>query len=275
MISATRPTVDGEALYNEVASRRTNTARLNQLATIVFQRYHQYFYSEGLCTPASWPSADKALLSGNWTYLSSDGRLSDLHPHLTRLTRGYCFLCGDRKAGEVDHYLPKSSFPEFSILPMNLIPACHECNMTKRAKYTSTQPYLYFHPYLMKFPSHQFLKAEVTLLNTVIIEYRIDTSEKGPEVTALAHQFDDLKLGEIYSDQAVQFMNDQLNSYHQDYRNGGAHLMRKNRRNDANSALASRGPNHWKPVLLNALADSDEFCDGKFELLGAEVPLDL
>ncbi len=42
-----------------------------------------------------------------------------------------CPLCGVRDVTDLDHYAPRSIFPEYSVHPKNLIPTCHECNTVK------------------------------------------------------------------------------------------------------------------------------------------------
>lgn len=60
-----------------------------------------------------------------------------------------CPMCGSHHPGTLDHYLPRESFPEFSILPCNLIPACPHCNSgVKKGIYRgTTEPERFIHPY--------------------------------------------------------------------------------------------------------------------------------
>ncbi len=58
-----------------------------------------------------------------------------------------CPLCGVGNVAHCDHHLPKSYYPDLSILPINLVPACHFCNHKKRAKYPTTAGQQTFHPY--------------------------------------------------------------------------------------------------------------------------------
>ena len=58
-----------------------------------------------------------------------------------------CPLCGVGSVAHCDHHLPKSRYPDLSILPSNLVPACHFCNDKKRAKYPATAGQQTFHPY--------------------------------------------------------------------------------------------------------------------------------
>lgn len=61
-----------------------------------------------------------------------------------------CPLCGVGNVAHCDHHLPKSRYPDLSILPINLVPACHFCNDKKRAKYPATAGQQTFHPYFDK-----------------------------------------------------------------------------------------------------------------------------
>jgi hypothetical protein len=58
-----------------------------------------------------------------------------------------CPLCGVGNVAHCDHHLPKSRYPDLSILPINLVPACHFCNDKKRAKFPATVGQQTFHPY--------------------------------------------------------------------------------------------------------------------------------
>lgn len=49
------------------------------------------------------------------------------------------FCCGISESSNLDHYLPKSFFPQYSILPLNLIPSCRDCNMGRKAAECSTK----------------------------------------------------------------------------------------------------------------------------------------
>ena len=42
-----------------------------------------------------------------------------------------CPICGIDTYDDWDHYVPRESMPEFSVLTSNLIPLCHECNSDK------------------------------------------------------------------------------------------------------------------------------------------------
>lgn len=63
-----------------------------------------------------------------------------------------CPMCGAAGVGTVDHYLPRETYPEFSVFTPNLIPACNLCN--SKAKKTTvkgtTASERFLHPYFNK-----------------------------------------------------------------------------------------------------------------------------
>lgn len=60
-----------------------------------------------------------------------------------------CPFCGGIGTPKnVDHFLPKAHFPQFSVLPMNLVPACRDCNMESKGHGFSTlEEEQVIHPY--------------------------------------------------------------------------------------------------------------------------------
>lgn len=87
-------------------------------------------------TPTKWQKAEAKALKANYDLLisSESEPLAKVYDDL-RIAAPFCPMCGERPAIELDHYLPRAVFAEFSVLPLNLVPVCPQCNKTKRAKY--------------------------------------------------------------------------------------------------------------------------------------------
>lgn len=65
-----------------------------------------------------------------------------------------CPMCGSPTTGGLDHYLPRSVYPEFSIMAANLVPACTHCNSgVKGNVYRGISPDRFIHPYFDTFAS--------------------------------------------------------------------------------------------------------------------------
>lgn len=61
---------------------------------------------------------------------------------------GYCPMCGAETHKTVEHLLPRKPWSEFSILSLNLVPSCGDCN-SKRGNHANspTVRYQLLHPY--------------------------------------------------------------------------------------------------------------------------------
>lgn len=80
-----------------------------------------------------------------------------------------CPYCGGiGRPRNLDHYLPKSFYPQFSILPINLIPSCRDCNMDgKGADYCKIKDNQVLQPYLDndRFFNSQWIFAKYVKFN--------------------------------------------------------------------------------------------------------------
>lgn len=73
-----------------------------------------------------------------------------MYDSLLSSAKEQCPFCGGIGVPRnLDHFLPKAHFPQFSVFPRNLIPACRDCNMdgkgqkfSKNAEDQIIQPYL-------------------------------------------------------------------------------------------------------------------------------------
>lgn len=61
-----------------------------------------------------------------------------------------CPYCGGiGRPRNLDHYLPKAHYPQFAILPVNLVPSCRDCNMDGKGDgYAKSEIEQVLHPYL-------------------------------------------------------------------------------------------------------------------------------
>ena len=65
----------------------------------------------------------------------SDAYWRDFHDDLERVFYGLCAYCEEICKGEVDHFRPKSRFPELVYDWSNWLFACHDCNQAKGGKW--------------------------------------------------------------------------------------------------------------------------------------------
>lgn len=72
-----------------------------------------------------------------------------IYNELLNSAKEKCPFCGGiGTPRNLDHFLPKAHFPQFSFAPQNLVPACRDCNMNgKMEAYATTPEAQFIHPY--------------------------------------------------------------------------------------------------------------------------------
>ncbi|KGD64913.1 hypothetical protein Y5S_01821 [Alcanivorax nanhaiticus] len=73
-----------------------------------------------------------------------------IYEKLLASANGSCPYCGGiGRPRNLDHYLPKSKFPQFSLFPKNLVPACRDCNMDGKGQgFSASAGKQIIHPFL-------------------------------------------------------------------------------------------------------------------------------
>lgn len=181
-----------------------------------------------------------------------------------------CPLCNAREIKQLDHHLPKSIFPILSVIPLNLIPVCKECNELKKCARPNSQADQTFHPYFDDFESERWLWATVIAPNlgetkpgAVIFEVRQPQSWNNTKFARLANQFKVLDLAALYTTRAATDLRNLQYRLSNLHAKGGPDAVRKHLIADYESCFdADR--NSWQTAMYNALADSFWYCDGGF-----------
>ena len=123
--------------------------------------------------------------------------------HLTLKFFGHiCPYCGVDTVSHIDHYLPRSVFPEFSISLQNLLMSCDGCNSTyKRHLWGNGVDKEVFHPVLDTVPVTVFLTATCQYINGAIsVDFSI---APGWRNTLFERHFALMNLNERYTAKAT------------------------------------------------------------------------
>jgi len=86
---------------------------------------------------------------------------------------GICPLCGQRTVSTLDHYLPKTKYPTYSITPLNLIAACYDCNKVKLAKEIESREEETIHPYYDDFDDEVWIKVNIIEEFPIGFEFKV------------------------------------------------------------------------------------------------------
>jgi hypothetical protein len=178
-----------------------------------------------------------------------------------------CPVCGISPAVELDHFLPRSVFKPLSIFTHNLVPMCHSCNHAKLAGFATGDDSASLHPYYDLLPDVDFLQANVEIKNNALsVEFAIDLSAALPEGFAgrLDTQMQALDLNSRYQKEVNSYVSGHAIALHLCASSNGFEGVRDLLQFQARYEAGRFYRNHWRPVILRALATHLPFVNGGF-----------
>ncbi|MFB2889487.1 HNH endonuclease [Aeromonas veronii] len=197
--------------------------------------------------------------------------------------RQRCPFCGGLGTPKnIDHFLPIAHFPQLSVLPLNLIPSCRDCNMGEKGDgYATELGKQILHPYLDKdiFYTQQWVFAQYLIDNiSDPIEPAAIIYIAAPPLNnrwslvdaqrAIKH-FSDFDLANRYSDRASDHLPEIISQRNSFYNCNRRRLTRDELEKEfvktfltpvINSDLFE---NHWKKVMYRCLSKSRSFLQGR------------
>ncbi|MFD4865301.1 HNH endonuclease [Streptomyces sp. NPDC058412] len=179
---------------------------------------------------------------------------------------GQCPLCGHGIVSQLDHFMPKSSYPALCVDPLNLIPACSDCNKTKGDTKATRAEELPLHPYFDDIDSEPWLAARVIHEDgSVRLEFYVSPPDSWDQVLTdrARNHFRLFNLRKTYALQANWYIGEIRGRLRGILTRGGADAVRAELLEGADSSLSER-PNSWIGVTYRSLAEDSAFCEGAF-----------
>lgn len=178
---------------------------------------------------------------------------------------GICPLCGQRTVSTLDHHLPKDHYPALAVVPVNLIPACAECNKGKTNAIPEFREDQTLHPYYDNIENDSWLNAGVVQGSPVALRFFVDPPNTWDDLMAarVRCHFKVFKLATLYASHAacelvsIQYRLGPL------FDKGGAGAVRDHLQKEAESREFAH-KNSWQTAMYKALAASDWYCNGGF-----------
>jgi hypothetical protein len=176
-----------------------------------------------------------------------------------------CPFCDQRNVSTLDHILPKGHYPALAVAPLNLVGACMECNKLKLDVCPDTARDTFLHPYFDDISADNWLTADVIEQCPCAVVFDVNPPGSwGRILTArMRHQFELLKLAELYSREAAREISDIRYNLQRHFDAGGRDAVRQELRRQWQSRRANR-LNSWQTATYKALSDSGWFCDEGF-----------
>jgi len=180
---------------------------------------------------------------------------------------GKCPFCGDMgHVYTLDHYLPKTYFPLYAVLPGNLIPCCRDCNTIKSASFPSEKGLQTLHPYFdkEKYFTEKWIHARVIQGETPFLEFFVSAPEDWTldERQRVSSHFRDYELARRFSIEASSDLSETISmratmlSFFEPFE-FAAYLAER-------SESAPRPINNWRRVTYSTLAADEWFCARAF-----------
>lgn len=178
---------------------------------------------------------------------------------------GVCPLCQQRIASTLDHHLPKARFPALVVAPLNLVPACTDCNKAKLDHLPVSAAEAALNPYYDDIDGVTWLAAEVVEGTPSAVVFRVAAPSHWDPVLAhrVRRHFALLGLGRLYAAQAAEEL---VNLRHQLgllYKAAGSAGVRAELIAHHRSCREARR-NGWRTAAYRAWADNEWFCQGGF-----------
>lgn len=180
-----------------------------------------------------------------------------------------CPFCSERAIESVDHILPKSDFPIFSVIPDNLVAVCKECNKLKGNFAPISQFEGVIHPYFENVENCRWLHAKVNEQYMAVVDFWVEPVSDWSEAInqRIAKQFRMLKLEDLYGRVAgLELINIRSNLSKQ-FEIGGAELVKCFLLGEWQRHQHIR-LNSWKTACYRALKNSNWYCNRGFQIDG-------
>lgn len=276
MISIPCPDDDAEAVFRRAASRTRDILLRRALLGVsvrVGERAAEYLEladsGELFQMEAEVPvGITSEQLSGVYDRALVKGNERDLYDRIKASSKfKRCPLCAERDVKTLDHYLPRSDYPELAVFPANLVPSCSDCNKSKLAHAATAHAEQTFHPYFDNWGSRRILHATVDVDQSVSVAFAIVGVPGFPaeKVQRAQHHFDLLQLGQLYSSHTAVELVESKDTFRRNFA-GGVEVLRDELRLIARSRQRDN-LNSWRAALYWGLAESDDFCNGGFECI--------
>lgn len=117
--------------------------------------------------------------------VDTTGKSRNFYDNILASAGGFCPFCaGLGHVSTLDHYLPKSYFPAYSVHPLNLIPCCKDCNTGKNASFGQNVGDQSIHPYLDMdhFFEDRWIQARVDNSNNIILRFECSPPESWSQI---------------------------------------------------------------------------------------------
>jgi len=182
---------------------------------------------------------------------------------------GRCPLCGRGVVYTLDHHLPKAHYPDLALTPINLVPACQDCNKNKSNALPATAAEETLHPYFDNVEGDIWLHARVIEVAPAAVLYSVVPPAIWSPTLAMRvrNHFKIYRLRSLYASLAAEEVSNIRTLLAGPHARAGPQGVREYLTSVSASHRETR-QNTWQAAAYSAMASSDWFCAGGFALRG-------
>ena len=273
-----KPVDEAKQVFIETISRIQNAnlkARLSAVDHLVEAASNEFELAASNASLHSIPSHDTigGTVSGEEMIAVYTGRMAKKdtpgRPFYDRLmaapAHGRCPLCGQGIVSTLDHHLPKTSHPTLAVAPLNLIPACTDCNKTKLASVPTRADEETLHPYFDEVDDEVWLAAEVLEGSPAALRFHVIESPNWSDLknSRVKAHFKSFGLARLYASYAGGELVNLRFGLSEVFDQAGAAAVRLQLQASVRTHKAVH-LNSWQAAMFSALADSRWFYTGGF-----------
>jgi 5-methylcytosine-specific restriction endonuclease McrA len=176
--------------------------------------------------------------------------------------RNTCQNCTIDSVGTMDHFLPKTDYPEYAVNAYNLFPCCSKCNEYKSR---TTGNHKFLNLFLDKLPDIQYLFIDIIKDNDTL-NFKFYLTNSQSKIDSLLFQkiekhFDNLHLLQRMRDCSISYLSDFISSIRPHYCRNGKDYVIETVLEDIDELRKGYGFNYWKSSLKAGLIYSSYFWD--------------
>jgi hypothetical protein len=182
---------------------------------------------------------------------------------------GRCPLCGRGAVYTLDHHLPKAHYPDLAITPINLVPACQDCNKNKTSDSPAMAAEETLHPYFDNVEGDIWLHARVIEVAPPAVFFSVVPPTMWSPTLAMRvrNHFKVYRLRPLYASLAAEEISNIRTLLAGPHARSGPQGVREYLASVADSHRVTRR-NTWQAAAYSAMAASDWFCVTGFALRG-------
>ena len=266
------PILDPHDTFMRIVTAKTETDRKNRLRALEralighYDLYRANTNTLELIEAAGYASPDKEDLED--CYNTSTKELDTLKKHIRSMQPpiiyNTCQYCGIGVPNSFDHYLPKSTFPEFAVLSLNLLPCCSVCNGHKGIVFLVDGERQFVNLYFDPLPQTRYLFVDIDYEDGLpMATYRLsNVSGIDPLLfRRIETHFTRLNLYLRYSVSAVEVFSDARTSAQTHCTAVSPVEVRAYLGREAGRLMREYSQNYWKAVLFDELSQTTQFID--------------